>query len=338
MSAPTHVLQSASPTSWVHVFRDSFTHGDHGFADSPVAKPAASLRDSVEKLTGTPSVYSNLIFRSLSLILCNSKQVTEVKVMGISTQIDVRVIAKDGKYLGNDIGGALVTIHDVQTGELLAHGGTNGGSGEADLMTIALPRSAVLPVDQASVFTAKLDLDEPTLIRVTAYGPQAAQQSANTVSQTQWVYPGKDIVGGAKGGGLLLEIPGLVVQVLNPPTHYLPQTAPQHIEIRANVTMMCGCPIGVGHPPWHPVQFEVKAVIKQGTTIVTEVPLEYQEDAPFGVPSQFVGKWVVPTNDSSEPAIYEIIVFAFQQKNGNTGIDRVTVIIPVQAASNSKAE
>lgn len=255
--------------------------------------------------------------------------------MGTQTQIDVRVIAKDGKYLGNDIGGALVTIHDVQTGELLAHGSTNGGSGVANLMDIPLPRYAVLPVDEASVFTATLDLTEPKLIRVTAYGPQAAQQSANTVSQTQWVYPGKNIVGGAKGGGLLLEIPGLVVQVLNPPTHFLPQTAPDHIEISANVTMMCGCPIGVGHPPWHPAQFEVKAVIKQGTTTVTEVALEYQENEPLGVPSQFSGKWIVPPNTTGQPAIYDIIVFAFQQKNGNTGVDRATVLIPVPPSSNS---
>lgn len=258
--------------------------------------------------------------------------------MGTQTQIDVRVIAKDGKYLGNDVGGALVTIHDVQTGELLAHGSTNGGSGVANLMDIPLPRYAVLPVDEASVFTATFDLDEPKLIRVTAYGPQGAQQSANTASQTQWVYPGKDITGGAKGGGLLLEIPGLVVQVLNPPTHFLPQTAPEHIDIRVNVTMMCGCPIGVGHPPWHPAQFEVKAVIKQGATIVTEVPLEYQENEPFEVPSQFAGKWVVPPNTTGQPAIYDITVFAFQQKNGNTGVDRATVIIPVPPASDADTE
>jgi hypothetical protein len=188
------------------------------------------------------------------------------------------------------------------------------------------------------VFTATLNLDQPKLIRVTAYGPQAAQQSANTVSQTQWVYPGKNITGGAKGGGFLLEIPGLVVQVLNPPTHYLPQSAPDHIEITANVTMMCGCPIGVGHPPWHPAQFEVKAVIKQGTTIAVEVPLEYDSDAPFGVPSQFTGKWRIPANTSGQPEIYEIIVFAFQQKTGNTGVDLVTVIIPVPTASNSPAD
>jgi hypothetical protein len=248
--------------------------------------------------------------------------------MGISTQIDVRVIAKDGKYLGDDIGGALVTIHDVHTGELLARGTTSGGSGQQDLMDICLTRSEVLPVDEASVFTVSLDLSEPRLIRVTAYGPLAAQLSANTVSLTQWVYPGKSITGGEKGGGFLLEIPGLVVQILNPPTHYLPQTPPQSIEIRANVTMMCGCPIGKGHPPWHPEQFDVMAVIKQGEYGSVDLPLKYDEDAPYGIPSQFVNSWPVPLNETGQPQIYEITVSAFQQKTGNTGVDKATIIIP----------
>ena len=258
--------------------------------------------------------------------------------MGISTQIDVRVIAKDGKYLGDDIGGALVTIHDVHTGELLARGTTSGGSGQQNLMDISLTRSEVLPVDEASVFSTSLDLCEPRLIRVTAYGPLAAQQSANTVSLTQWVYPGKNITGGEKGGGFLLEVPGLIVQVLNPPTHYLPQTAPQSIEIRANVTMMCGCPIGKGHPPWHPEQFDVMAVIKQGESSSIELPLKYDEDAPHGAPSQFVNNWEVPENQTGQSQIYEIMVSAFQQKTGNTGVEKVTIIIPpAPAAQDSQS-
>ena len=249
--------------------------------------------------------------------------------MGISTQVDVRVIAKDGKYLGDDIGGALVTIHDAQTGELLARGTTSGGSGQQNLMDICVTRSDVLPVDEASVFTASLDLDEPRLIRVTAYGPLAAQQSANTVSLTQWIYPGKNISGGAKGGGFLLEIPGLVVQILNPPTHFLPKTAPQEIEIRANVTMMCGCPIGI--MPWNPEQFDVMAVIRQGQYYSAELPLKYDENAPYGIPSQFAVKWPTPKNETGQPEIYEIIVSAFQQKTGNTGVDKATLIIPPAA-------
>jgi hypothetical protein len=258
--------------------------------------------------------------------------------MGIPTQIDVRVLAKDGKYLGDDIGGSLITIHDVHTGELLARGTTSGGSGQLDLMTICLKRSEVLPVDGASVFTATLDLDRPRLIKVTALGPLAAQLSANTASLTQWVYPGKNITGGEKGGGFFLEIPGLVVQILNPPTHYLPQTAPRHIEIRANVTMMCGCPIGIGHPPWHPDQFEVMAVIKQGEYSYLEIELKYDEDAPLGIPSQFVNKWKVPQNDSGQPQIYEITVSAFQQRTGNTGVDKATAIIPPATTTQTESE
>jgi hypothetical protein len=97
----------------------------------------------------------------------------------------VRVIAKDDKYLGDYIGGALVTLRDVRTGELLARGTTSGSSGQQNLMDICLTRSQVLPVDEASVFTVSLNLNEPHLLRITAYGLLGAQQSANKVSLTQ---------------------------------------------------------------------------------------------------------------------------------------------------------
>ncbi len=245
--------------------------------------------------------------------------------MGTPTRVDVRVIAKGGKYLGDDIGGALVTVRDVETGELLASGTTAGGSGEKSLMGVCVTRSEVLPVEGASVFTATLDLDAPRLVRVTARGPLAAQQSANTVSLTQWVAPGKDVTGGAQGGGFLLEIPGLVVQILNPPTHFLPKEAPARVEVRANVTMMCGCPIG--DPPWDAGQFEVMAFIT-GASYSAELPLKFDRDAPYGAPSQFTNAWPVPENGTGQAEIYEITVTAFQRATGNTGADRATLIIP----------
>lgn len=251
--------------------------------------------------------------------------------MGTPTKVDVRVIAKGGKYLGNDIGGALVTVEDVQTGELLARGTTNGGSGVQNLMDIRVTRSEVLTVEQASVFTASLDLDAPRLIRVTATGPLAAQGAANTVSQTQWVYPGRDITGGEKGGGLLLEIPGLIVQVINPPTHCMPASNPESLQIRANVTMMCGCPISP-KTDWKPEEFEVTAVVK-GVEYCEEFSLAFDGKAPYGMPSQFVHDWKVPANTSGQLEIYEITVSAFQQVTGNTGVDRATIIIPVPSTT-----
>src|SRR3712207_7314479 len=50
-----------------------------------------------------------------------------------------------------DIGGALVTVHDVRTGELLASGKTSGGSGVPDLMRLCVTRAEVLTVEGASV-------------------------------------------------------------------------------------------------------------------------------------------------------------------------------------------
>ncbi len=45
----------------------------------------------------------------------------------MSTQITVRVETKDAKFLDSTMGGALVTLCDIRTGELLASGRTNGG-------------------------------------------------------------------------------------------------------------------------------------------------------------------------------------------------------------------
>src|SRR5438270_569505 len=117
---------------------------------------------------------------------------------GIPTKITVRVIARDGKFLGDDIGGALVTIRDVHTGELLASGRTHGGSGPAALMTAEQTRNQPIPAqdppsNNACRFDATLCLATARLVEISAYGPMAAQQSANRVTATTWIYPGRDI-------------------------------------------------------------------------------------------------------------------------------------------------
>ena len=43
-------------------------------------------------------------------------------IEAVPTKVCVRVIARDGKFLGDDIGGASITIRDAQTRELLAKG------------------------------------------------------------------------------------------------------------------------------------------------------------------------------------------------------------------------
>ena len=243
--------------------------------------------------------------------------------MKIPTTVTVRVIAKAGKFLGADIGGALVTVHDAQTGALLASGNTSGGSGPSNLMDVCITRLETLPTDGASSFVAVLNIDTLQRIRVTAHGPNGSLQSANTVSATQWVIPGKDITG---GDGLLLEVPGMQVQIQNPPTHFEVPTQPYTVDIQANVTMMCGCPISPD-TDWKPDLFDVGVFIRQldvpclGQSItLDQFPLKYS-----GTTSRFVGSWKV--DPKSAPAYYEAIVYAYQPSNGNSGMDRVTFFI-----------
>lgn len=255
---------------------------------------------------------------------------------GIPTQVCVRVIARDGKFLGDDIGGAQVTVRDGWTKELLTHGvttGTSGPNGSDGVMCVSLRRGQPLPTTGASAFSFELNLDGPRYIEVTAHGPLAARQSANTVSATQWVYPGKPLT---EGNGFLLEIPGLIVQIIEPPTHFAPKALPL-LHIRANVAMMCGCPIDPKtgsakiccelpdrDQPWLPEEFEVKAIIRSDGAEPIEVPLAFTPIPPADTPGQFAGVWTPPGAGGT----FEITVYAYQRATGNTGVDFATVVAP----------
>lgn len=227
------------------------------------------------------------------------------------THVTVRVLAKDAKFVGSGMGGALVTIRDADTGELMATGLTSGSTGNTNLlMKKPITRRTSLADDHSAKFTAALDIDRPRRIEISALGPMAQRQSANTVSVTQWVLPGKDIV---EGNAVLLELPGLAVEVLNPPTPLHLKGAPVALEIQAHVTMMCGCPLTPGGL-WDADGFEIKAEVSRDGEPAGEVTLAYA-----GKASAFVG-----TYTAEAPGTYQVTVTAFDPKTGNTGVDMAT--------------
>jgi hypothetical protein len=148
---------------------------------------------------------------------------------------------------------------------------------------------------------------------VTAFGPLAQHQSANRVSAVQWVVPGKNLTG---GDGWLLEMPGFIVDVIGPPTHQKRKGLPQTVEIKANVTLMCGCPVEPGGL-WDSDAYEIRARIKRNGEPVGEIPLNYA-----GETSQFAGTFV-----AKEPGAYQATVYAYDPANGNTGVDATTFIV-----------
>jgi len=102
-----------------------------------------------------------------------------------NTRLIIRVIARGGKFLGNDIGGALITVRDAQTGELLHSGQTQGGSGPKEVMSQARLRTQPIPAVDHSVnppqeachLVVDLPLSRPRLLEITAYGPLAARRA-----------------------------------------------------------------------------------------------------------------------------------------------------------------
>ena len=235
------------------------------------------------------------------------------------THVEVRVIAAGGKFLGNDIGGAEVTVRDAATGELVASGRVRGDSGVTGEIMASRPWGTPVPIAQSSVLAFALELDQPRLLDVAAHGPLGSLQSARRVTVQQWVAPGMDLTGER---GLQLVIPGQLVEIVEPATH-TQLSAPGPVTIRANVGMMCGCPLAQSTPtapaPWPEEDFTVTALVYEladgPPELVDTVPLPYA-----GTPSQFQASWTMPAY-----GFFEIMVVARQNATSNTGVDRSTV-------------
>ena len=255
-----------------------------------------------------------------------------------STSITVRVQAKGGKFLADDVGGSEVTIRDAQTGERLAGGlalGTDSGNLSSDytanaslsaIVTPPVPPAKrpytvqwLSPDADTSGLTVDLPISRPTLLAITAFGPLGGLQSAHQVTATQWIVPGQTL---NEGPGFVVELPGLLVQVMAPATHLSIQSSdlPYTIPFQVNVTMMCGCQIA-DDEPWIPSDFAVTAAIGP----VGEPPAETVTLCfPGSVPSLFTGSWTLPAGSTG---FYQAVVTAVQQSTGNTGTGTVTFFV-----------
>ncbi|MEP6261716.1 MAG: hypothetical protein ABJ092_09070 [Gillisia sp.] len=227
------------------------------------------------------------------------------------TEVMVRVQSKDAKFIGTSLGGARIIIKDAETGKILAEGITRGSTGDTErIMNTPLTRGNRLTDENTAGFLAKLDISKPVFVTIEAIGPVSKKQAAVKSTTQQWILPGKHI----KGEGIILEIPGFVVDILSPQTHES-IGANTEIEITANVVMMCGCPVTDGGL-WNANDYEVKALITKEGTEETEIALKV-----LAKPSTFKGT----TNLS--PGNYEITVYAFDPVTGNTGLDKTNIII-----------
>ncbi|MDY8137682.1 hypothetical protein [Aquimarina sp. 2201CG5-10] len=231
------------------------------------------------------------------------------------TKIIVRAKAKDAKFIGSSLGGAYVIIRNKVNQQILAEGKTSGSTGNTNLiMKVPRERGNSIVDEKTAKFLATIDISEPTFISIEVVSPFNNKQ-AQTISSTElWLIPGKDIL----GEGIVLEIPGFIIDILKPRTHHyiaLDKVKNEPFNIQANMVMMCGCTINKGGL-WNSDDIEVKGILKRNGESFKEI------DMSLSSTNLFEGNVNITT-----PGNYELIVYAYDSKSGNTGVDKVNYII-----------
>src|SRR5579863_4882048 len=232
---------------------------------------------------------------------------------GQETKVMIHAIARDAKVIGTHVGGARITVRDVSTGEILAQGMQQGGTGDTNTI-MKTPRTrgmAVYSSGDTSGFLAVLHLDKPTVMEISAEGPLGNAQATQRSSKTLLLVPGEDVL----GEGILLEIHGFIVTALAP-LQDAKVKAGSPFEVRATVTMACGCPT---EPDglWDANKIHVVARLLRDGKVQSEIPMQYA-----GVQNTFHVD--VPVTSAGP---LELQVLALDPGSANFGMTREAIAI-----------
>ena len=231
-----------------------------------------------------------------------------LSAIAAETQIMVRAKAVDSKFIGTSVGGIRTIVEDAETGEILDEGWINGGTGDtALLMENPLKRGVPQTDDKTAGFLAKVDIDAPRLLRFKLIGPYGYQQAYQEASVTSWVVPEKDIL----GDGIIITLTGFIVDAW---TRVLEGG---QVDIYTKASLLCGCPI-TKDGLWQADNYEAKAIIMRDDKSIDEVTLSFT-----GPAGMFSGKTTI-----TEPGHYKAVVYLYDAKTGNVGVDRSMFEIP----------
>ena len=153
----------------------------------------------------------------------------------VLTKVIVRVVSKDAKVIGSGVGGAFVRIGNLETGEILAQGKQEGGTGDTDRIVVWPRRRGeiIYGTSGAAFFRAEIPLDRPTQVEIYTEAPLAYPHAIQKGLKTVSLIPGKHIL----GEGVIIELDGLIVNILNPsPKEVLKKG--EELTIKAEVRML----------------------------------------------------------------------------------------------------
>lgn len=233
------------------------------------------------------------------------------------TTVLVRVVAHGAMVLGRDVGGARVTITDIGTGRILATGLQQGDSGDQNQI-MRTPRMIGEPIYSSrpsAAFTATLDLQQPTLVEVSAEGPLAYPAALQKTSKTLLLIPGQNLT----HDGIVLHLNGYLVEIDQPKSQEA-LIAKDDVTLRASVRTLSGSVVRP-HGDWDSRKIRIYGEVLIGDWIVERLQMFYDEasrsfQAPFFVP--------LPTD---APNGITLRVVAADPAGGNFGVDQATFVI-----------
>ena len=254
----------------------------------------------LSRTAGVTTLVAGLLGGPISTCLAQS----EVGAEPVTTRVMVRVIGYDSKVIGSSVGGVLVRIVDAQSGDLLAEGKQEGGTGPTDRI-MSTPRvrgMSVYDAEGTAGFVAELRLSEPTIVNISALGPLGYPQAIRSATKQLLLVPGRHI----DGDGVILELHGFIVEILSPEPLAPVGSA---VEVTARVRMMCGCTIEPGGL-WDADTKEVTARLKADGKVVSESRLRFA-----GETSMFAGAVTVPEGAGDADLELEVVVAEAGRQN-----------------------
>jgi len=204
----------------------------------------------------------------------------------IDTDVMVRVVAHGSMVLGDDVGGARVTITDVETGRLLASGMQLGEPGDQNqiMRTPRLMEEPHYSTRPSGSFRTTLSLERPTLVEIEAQGPLHYPAATQRASTTVLLIPGRDLT----NDGIVLHLYGFIVQIETPAPGQ-PLMAKDDVKLTASVRTLSGSLVRP-HSDWDSHKISIHGEVLIGDRVVERLQMFYsgtksQFEAPFFVPS-----------------------------------------------------
>ena len=233
---------------------------------------------------------------------------------GTPTTVTIRVVGNHGMPLGDTVGGAAVTIKDVETGAVLASGTQTGTSGDlrAIMQTPRLPTEQMFSAKDSAAFTVSLALTKPTVVEVIGEGPLKYPAAKRRASKTVLLYPGKPIT----GDGIVLQLYGMIVQI-ETPTPDRPLGVGDSVAVRATVRMMCDC-IVEPYGNWDSRKMSLYGEMRSDGQVLGKFDFFHQ--GPKGL---FLGEYTIPRKLNGTDRL-TLRVVASDTEGMNIGYDEIT--------------